>query len=220
MSYLTAWTLCRLGEVGIASGQLDRAREWLVNSVELTDRGGERHVMAVTLDRLAAVEAASMRFRRALSLVGAADALYSSLDTPRGPWERDALQRWLPAARDRLGTVAADSAWSNGRALAVEQVVALAREREEPVLPATAPSVPDRAHPTSGLTAREQEVVVLLARGLSNRQIADELIISTHTAQRHVENILSKLRLGSRTQVAIWAMGQGLVTATASDAST
>jgi apolipoprotein N-acyltransferase len=52
------------------------------------------------------------------------------------------------------------------------------------------------------------------------RRIADELIISIHTAQRHVENILSKLGLGSRTQVAIWAMGQGLVTATTSAAST
>jgi DNA-binding CsgD family transcriptional regulator len=70
------------------------------------------------------------------------------------------------------------------------------------------PSAPARA--SSPLAAREQEVAALLARGLSNRQIADELVISLHTAQRHVENILSKLAFSSRTQVAAWAINEGL----------
>ncbi len=54
-------------------------------------------------------------------------------------------------------------------------------------------------------------MVVLLARGLSNPQIADELVISPRTAQRHVENILSKLGFGSRAQVAAWGVSNGLV---------
>jgi DNA-binding NarL/FixJ family response regulator len=62
----------------------------------------------------------------------------------------------------------------------------------------------------SPLTAREQEVARLIARGLTNRQIADELVISLHTAQRHVENILSKLALSARTHVAAWAISEGL----------
>jgi DNA-binding NarL/FixJ family response regulator len=57
----------------------------------------------------------------------------------------------------------------------------------------------------SPLTAREHEIVVLIARGLSNRQIADELVISPATAARHVANILAKLGFTSRTQVASWA---------------
>jgi DNA-binding NarL/FixJ family response regulator len=63
---------------------------------------------------------------------------------------------------------------------------------------------PARRSP-SPLTAREQEIVVLIARGLSNRQIADELVISPATAARHVANVLSKLGFTSRTQVASWA---------------
>jgi DNA-binding NarL/FixJ family response regulator len=51
----------------------------------------------------------------------------------------------------------------------------------------------------------------LLARGLSNPQIADELVISPRTAQRHVENILGKLGFGSRAQVAAWGVSTGLV---------
>ena len=62
------------------------------------------------------------------------------------------------------------------------------------------------AAPNDILTSRELEVVALIARGLSNRQIADELVISIRTADRHVANILAKLGLASRTQVAAWAL--------------
>jgi DNA-binding NarL/FixJ family response regulator len=60
------------------------------------------------------------------------------------------------------------------------------------------------------LTDREQEVVILVARGLSNRQIADQLVMSERTARTHLSNILAKLDLQSRTQVALWAIRAGL----------
>jgi DNA-binding NarL/FixJ family response regulator len=56
----------------------------------------------------------------------------------------------------------------------------------------------------SVLTAREQQVAMLITRGLSNRAIAAELVISPATAARHVANILGKLGLSSRAQVAAW----------------
>jgi predicted ATPase/DNA-binding CsgD family transcriptional regulator/Tfp pilus assembly protein PilF len=62
----------------------------------------------------------------------------------------------------------------------------------------------DRRAP-SPLTPREHEIVLLIAQGLSNREIADELVISPATAARHVANILGKLGFTSRTQVASWA---------------
>jgi len=55
------------------------------------------------------------------------------------------------------------------------------------------------------LTPREHEIANLIAQGLSNREIADELVISPATAARHVANILAKLGFSSRTQVASWA---------------
>ena len=57
----------------------------------------------------------------------------------------------------------------------------------------------------SGLTARELEIAGLIARGLSNRGIADELVISPATAARHVANIFTKLGFTSRAQLAAWA---------------
>jgi len=61
------------------------------------------------------------------------------------------------------------------------------------------------ARSAAPLTAREQEIVLLIAKGLPNKAIADELVISPATAARHVANILAKLGFSSRTQVASWA---------------
>src|SRR5260370_20621601 len=61
------------------------------------------------------------------------------------------------------------------------------------------------------LTRREREVAVRLARGLTNREIADDLVISAGTAERHVTNILNKLGYRSRAQIAVWAGEHGLL---------
>ena len=63
------------------------------------------------------------------------------------------------------------------------------------------------------LTARELEIVRLLGAGKANKEIAGELAISERTARTHVSHILAKLDLSSRTQVALWAVRQGLVDA-------
>lgn len=60
------------------------------------------------------------------------------------------------------------------------------------------------------LTDRELEVLRLIGRGLNNRQIAKELVISEKTVKTHVSNILSKLHLADRTQAAIYAIKKGL----------
>ena len=87
--------------------------------------------------------------------------------------------------------------------------------------PGGAPAAPPRAahdaaavdrHPVP-LSRREREIAALLALGLSNRQIADELTISVGTADRHVANILNKLGYRSRAQVAAWAVEHGLLRA-------
>jgi NarL family two-component system response regulator LiaR len=72
----------------------------------------------------------------------------------------------------------------------------LAQVREEVLLP----------EPVPHLTPREQEVLDLLAEGLSNQDIADRLVISIRTVKTHVSNILQKLHLSDRTQARFWAL--------------
>jgi DNA-binding CsgD family transcriptional regulator len=61
-----------------------------------------------------------------------------------------------------------------------------------------------------GLTAREREVAALLAQGLSNKAIADKLVLSERTVEKHVENVMGKLGFTSRAQAAVWAAEKGL----------
>jgi len=70
---------------------------------------------------------------------------------------------------------------------------------------------PDRSNLFSELTERENEVLKLIARGFTNQKIADDLVISVGTVKGHVSNILSKLHLADRTQVAVYAWQEGIV---------
>src|SRR3990170_5719368 len=65
--------------------------------------------------------------------------------------------------------------------------------------------------PTADLTQREREVICWVARGCNNHEIAQKLVISDKTVKTHVSNILSKLNLEDRTQLAIYAIKHGLV---------
>jgi len=111
-----------------------------------------------------------------------------------------------------LGYLLKDSG-PNDLVRAIRQV-----HRGEPSLePAIASKVlfelahPPKAEPTTDpLTERELEVLRLIAQGYSNRQIAEELVITEMTVRAHVSNILGKLHLASRTQAALFAIREGL----------
>jgi NarL family two-component system response regulator LiaR len=77
----------------------------------------------------------------------------------------------------------------------------LLQEVAEPAIPKPTPEA---------LTAREMTVLQLIAQGLSNQEIADELVVSEPTVRAHVSRILSKLHLASRTQAALYAVREGL----------
>jgi NarL family two-component system response regulator LiaR len=66
--------------------------------------------------------------------------------------------------------------------------------------------------PENPLTQRETQVLKLVAEGLSNQNIADELVVSERTVGKHVGNILEKLHLENRTQAALYALREGLST--------
>jgi len=83
---------------------------------------------------------------------------------------------------------------------------ATARLLQELVRPAA-----DSPRPSMGLTAREEEVVRLLARGLTNEEIAERAFISKATVKSHVSHILVKLGLSTRLEVVVWAYERGLV---------
>ena len=79
------------------------------------------------------------------------------------------------------------------------------------VLDAAGHRLPRRRTAVAGLTAREVEVLILLARGMSNKQIAAKLVISPKTAGNHVEHIYAKIDASGRAAAAMFALQHGLL---------
>jgi HD-GYP domain-containing protein (c-di-GMP phosphodiesterase class II) len=129
---------------------------------------------------------------RAARILGAADA-YQAMREPR-PY--------------RPARSAADAA---AQLRAEVRAGRLDSDAAEAVLGAAGHRVPRRREGPAGLTQREVEVLRLLARGLSNRAIADRLVISPKTVANHVEHIYSKIAASSRAEASLFAMHHGLL---------
>jgi non-specific serine/threonine protein kinase len=149
--------------------------------------------------------AAHGRPERALRLGGAADALRSSIGTPLGTAARKSFDVSLDHARRMLPADAAEAAWTGGQALPLEKAIA------EALIDAASPHRARlRDDPTAQLSAREREVAVLVAEGLTSRDSAERLVVSERTAENHVQRVLNRLDLRSRAQLAAWAVRHGL----------
>jgi len=119
-------TLTDLGELAIEEGDLDLARTRLTESIVTTAELGDQFGTARNLDGFAQVAAAGGQPRVSLCLAGAAAALREAIGVPRTPTNSAALERRLESARGQVGEDAADAAWAEGAALALDQAVAYA----------------------------------------------------------------------------------------------
>jgi predicted ATPase/DNA-binding CsgD family transcriptional regulator/tetratricopeptide (TPR) repeat protein len=220
-----------LGGIGlVALSQPDHAmaRSSLAESVRLNLATGQRLGIARGLAALAALYSAEGDQSRAARLAGAAYALFEVIGVAAAAAVRR-LDGLVSAAGSQIGPAAAAALVSQGRALTPQDALALATAPasggHELVEPGggqaagrdlAAPPPADAGGPDQDgsarppwpgpLTGREVEVAILVARGLSNRAIGEQLFISQTTAARHVANIFSKLGFSSRSQLASWVI--------------
>ncbi len=188
--------LAGLGRMALSQGDLASARAHLGDSLELSSSTGSRIGVIRGLDALATLATELDDPRSAVRLAGAAAALRREAGLPEAHASR--LARILePAAA--LGDAVIGELWAAGSALSSDAAVALALAVGDPA----GPGQPDRS--TTGLTARELQIARLIAAGVSDNDIALQLVITTATAARHVDSILRKLGLSSRAQIAAWA---------------
>jgi predicted ATPase/DNA-binding NarL/FixJ family response regulator len=193
--------LAGLGRLAISQGELSIARTHLTESIELSQVAGSRIGVIRGLEAFTTLAVAEDDPVLAVRLAAAAAVMRRAAALPAAPAGR--IQRAMDAAA-RLGEEMIGELWAEGSALDGDAAVALAVAGR----PAGHPrSGHVQGHP-AGLTPREIEIVALICKGLSNRAIAAELVISQATAARHVANIMAKLGFTSRVQVAAWALDQ------------
>jgi DNA-binding NarL/FixJ family response regulator len=136
-----------------------------------------------------------------------ADGLLDSLDVRRSPIGQDASERTPHAINKELRSARAASRSDRPHGPDISQIVAqaLALLRLEPMAQLD-------GHDQTPLSPREGEVAALIARGLTNRQIAAELSIAERTADTHVSHLLGKLGAKTRSQIAAWVVEHDLRT--------
>ncbi|HET6319627.1 MAG TPA: LuxR C-terminal-related transcriptional regulator, partial [Chloroflexota bacterium] len=211
------WCWLVRAELELARGDAARALDILDRLIQSTEAGVAIRVWQVRGEALGALGRATEAVdvlesaRAAATKQGARAAVWrieaSLARTIRGLGRRDDAERVLAAARSTVEAMAAELDDPRLRT----RFLRLAAE----VVPAPPPATPGRAAKQrfGGLTGREREVARLIARGLSNRAIADQLVLGERTVESYVGNILSKLGFGARTQIAAWVVESGLGTA-------
>jgi non-specific serine/threonine protein kinase len=186
--------------VAMTAGEPARAARYLRQSLSMHTELGNTVGTARAMELLSRVVAARDDPERAAQLIGIFHRFKRELghygQGPMGYWElgRDTFTQ----IRRQLGARAFDAAYRRGRELPTPDAVAYALGAPIP------PAAPPDTDPGAALTSREREVAKLVRDGLSNREIASHLTISQRTAESHVQNILRKLGLTSRTQMAAW----------------
>jgi DNA-binding CsgD family transcriptional regulator len=140
----------------------------------------------------------------------AADAYRTDHRWPVIPEEQKARRRSWAATREALGTVRFETRWAIGQSRDVQEALDLAMAAVKAADLQDLPAVPPPARGGRfNLTPREQEVLALVASGMSDGEIATALVISKKTASVHVANIKAKLGASSRVEVATIALREG-----------
>jgi DNA-binding CsgD family transcriptional regulator len=200
--WVKGYALWGLGLETWHAGDAARAGDLLRESIAINRSFGDRRGVALAIEILAWVAAAENKGARAAQLLGAADTIWRIFDAPLSGFPQLAEEHRLceQRARSSLGEATFDAAYRYGAALAPDEAAdhALGSSASHGPPPAATP------RKRGPLTRRESEIAGLVAQGLSNREIASQLVISERTAEAHVEHILTKLGFRSRTQIAAW----------------
>jgi predicted ATPase/DNA-binding CsgD family transcriptional regulator len=195
-----------LAQALTVQGKLEAARSRLRAGGDTIRRAENPPGVTFMLEAAAGWLAAAGMLPAAVEAWAAADAYRTDHRWPLVPEEEKTRRRSWGAAREALGTVGFEMLWATGRSRDVQEALDLAMAAVEAAdlqhLPDTTPAPRGRFN----LTPREQQVLALVASGMSDGEIAASLVISKKTASVHVASIKAKLGASSRVEVATIAL--------------
>lgn len=193
-----------LGLIAFGAGDLATAEQHELRGLQTGWQLDNKMATAMSMEALAWVEAALGRGAPAATLLGAAEAIWRVIHMPLPDSPHFAQPRAAAAAMatSAVGADEYDRAFAHGLTTGISSAVDLAENTVVTTARSEGPSSDRRAF--DPLTRRETEIAALIAEGLSNRQIAERLVISERTVHGHVVNILTKLDATSRAKIASW----------------
>jgi non-specific serine/threonine protein kinase len=212
--------LARLGQVAQAQHELERAIALIQESLAACREAGDNWGISQALVGLAGVAIERGEPARAAQLLGAVETRRNTIGAAL--WRVDQLEfeHSIAAAHAALTAEQFAAAWAQGQAMSLEDAIAYAQETvEQPDVVTARQRMPSRRSTSfepAGLTQREIEVLRLIAVGKSNQKIAEELILSIRTVERHVSNIYEKIGVHGNTARAAataYAFSHGLAQA-------
>jgi len=210
------------GKVAVRRGQLKPGLALLTQSLRILRQMGSRRLLADVVDALAAAAAHDKRFEAAARLIGSTSTMREGHQIGITHRSRLEINELLTELHGELGEDGFQSVFESGKRQSLETAVdeaimlagAISEAEDLRLAQAQVESGVDAGELAAeelGLTPREREVLVLLAQGMSDKEIADSLFISPRTAMTHVGNILAKLGVNKRTLAASVAVRKGLV---------
>lgn len=203
----SAHTLAILGYVAFAQHMYEQAATWYKESLALRQEAEEKDGVALALEGLAGICAVHGESNSAAKLLGAAETLRESTDVALSPLDRAFNERIRATVRSQLGERDFTAARVEGRSFTLEQALSyqasLTPPKHSPLVQTI--SSPSPVYPNE-LTAREMEVLRLVAQGLSDIQVAEQLVISPRTVHGHVRSIFNKINVNSRSAATRYAI--------------
>jgi DNA-binding CsgD family transcriptional regulator len=195
--YALEMMLLNLGLAALIRGDLTESGRLFVEALRIARRIDDRVAQYLLLDALGCQAAGCGQTRLAARLLGAGQAVQTGVGATVFPYLTEPVSRATESTREALGTSAFEAAFEAGERLDRGDAIRLALG--EPARVSAAP--PSEASP---LGKREGQVAQLVAGGLSNKEIGARLFISEHTVDSHLRNIMNKLGVNSRAEIAAW----------------
>lgn len=200
--------LSNLGYVWLHQGDVERAHSLFSESMTIHQAQQNKPGMIECLIGFAATAVVNGQPAAGIRLLAAAAAISSQPSASKWKATQMEFDQYFCLARDRLGEADFEAEQAAGAALSLEQAVGYAQQ-----LRITVESAKQADERKESFTKRECEVAALIGRGKTNREIAQDLVLSRRTVEKHAANILSKLELTNRAQIVRWSIDQGLVQA-------
>lgn len=205
------YVLFTIAQAALFLKAMEQARAACREALHLAQTQAQSYGIAASLGLIAGLAGMEGQHTQAARLFGAAKSLQDRVQAPHPPAGRALLERMVFSTITALGKEQFFLHFAAGQSCPLEQIFLEAEDVLQTASALPAPVSPAASVALAGLSPREREVLVLVAKGLTDAEVAEYLCLSTRTVSKHLQSIYSKLNINSRSAATRFAFENGLV---------